>query len=146
MDAVQEAIAAGTLDQLRRRVAEAWTRPAESSPRLGLPVEFTALEILPLLLLMFVAMYFFMVRPQQKKAREHRALIDSLDVGDEVITASGLYGMITDFDGGTVFIEISDGVEIKISRDTIANKVVYSSDVDGDDGQGPLLSGDDADG
>ena len=104
------------------------------------------MEILPLLLLMFVAMYFFMVRPQQKKAREHRALIDSLDVGDEVITASGLYGMITDFDGGTVFIEISDGVEIKISRDTIANKVVYSSDVDGDDGQGPLLSGDDADG
>lgn len=90
------------------------------------------MEILPLLLLMFVAMYFFMVRPQQRKAREHRELIDSLDVGDEVITASGLYGMITDFDGGTVFIEISDGVEIKISRDTIANKVVYS-DVDGDD-------------
>jgi len=101
------------------------------------------LEILPLLLLMFVAMYFFMVRPQQKKARLHRELLESLDVGDEVITASGLYGMITDFDGGTVFIEISDGVEIKISRDTIANKVVYSSDVDGDDeGQGPLMSGD----
>ncbi len=91
-------------------------------------------------------MYFFMIRPQQKKARLHRDLLDSLDIGDEVITASGLYGMITDFDGGTVFIEISDGVEIKISRDTIANKVVYSSDVDGDDGQGPLLSGDDADG
>lgn len=90
-------------------------------------------------------MYFFMIRPQQKKARLHRDLLDSLDIGDEVITASGLYGMITDFDGGTVFIEISDGVEIKISRDTIANKVVYSSDVDGDDGQGPLLSGDDAD-
>ncbi len=90
-------------------------------------------------------MYFFMIRPQQKKSRLHRDLLDSLDIGDEVITASGLYGMITDFDGGTVFIEISDGVEIKISRDTIANKVVYSSDVDGDDGQGPLLSGDDAD-
>lgn len=91
------------------------------------------MEIVPLLLLMFVAMYFFMVRPQQRKAREHRALLESLDVGDEVITASGLYGMIIDFDGGTVFIEISDGVEIKISRDTIANKVVYASDVDGDE-------------
>ncbi len=92
---------------------------------------------------MFVAMYFFMVRPQQRKARQHRELLDSLDVGDEVITASGLYGMITDFDGGTVFIEISDGVEIKISRETIANKVVYASDSDGDDeGQGPLMSGD----
>ena len=97
------------------------------------------MEILPLLLLMFVAMYFFMVRPQQRKARLHRELLESLDVGDEVITASGLYGMITDFDGGTVFIEISDGVEIKISRDTIANKVVYS-DFDGDEGQGPLMS------
>lgn len=84
---------------------------------------------------MFVAMYFFMVRPQQRRQREHRALLESLDVGDEVITASGLYGMITDFDGGTVFIEISDGVEIKISRDTIANKVVYA-DVDGDDAEG----------
>ena len=101
------------------------------------------MEILPLLLLMFVAMYFFMVRPQQRKARQHRELLESLDVGDEVITASGLYGMITDFDGGTVFIEISDGVEIKISRDTIANKVVYSDfDADGEEGQGPLMSGD----
>ena len=92
---------------------------------------------------MFVAMYFFMVRPQQRKARQHRELLESLDIGDEVITASGLYGMITDFDGGTVFIEISNGVEIKISRDTIANKVVYATDVDEDDeGQGPLMSGD----
>lgn len=94
------------------------------------------------LLLMLVAMYFFMVRPQQRKAREHRALLESLDLGDEVITASGLYGMVTDFDGGTVFIEISDGVEVKISRDTIANKVVYAADVDDEEGQGPLVSGD----
>jgi len=90
---------------------------------------------------MLVAMYFLMVRPQQRKAREHRALLDSLDVGDEVVTASGLYGMVTDFDGGTVFIEIADGVEIKISRETIANKVVYA-DVDDEQGQGPLMSGD----
>jgi len=100
------------------------------------------LAILFPLLLMLVAMYFFMVRPQQRKAREHRALLESLDLGDEVITASGLYGMVTDFDGGTVFIEISDGVEVKISRDTIANKVVYAADVDDEEGQGPLVSGD----
>ncbi|WP_419928089.1 preprotein translocase subunit YajC [Candidatus Poriferisocius sp.] len=101
------------------------------------------MDFIFLIALMFVAMYFFMVRPQQRKARQHRELIESLDIGDEVITASGLYGMITDFDGGTVFIEISDGVEIKISRDTIANKVMYAADVDEDDeGQGPLMSGD----
>lgn len=88
-------------------------------------------------------MYFFMIRPQQRKQRELRALLEALEVGDEVITASGIYGMITDFDGGTVFIEVSDGVEIKISRSTITNKVVYSDvDVDGDEGQGPLMSGD----
>ncbi|MCY4162645.1 MAG: preprotein translocase subunit YajC [bacterium] len=96
---------------------------------------------MPVLLLMFVAVYFFMLRPQQKKARQHRELLNSLDVGDEVITMSGLYGMVTEFDGGTVFIEIADGVEIKISRDTIANKVVYAPDTEGDDGQGPLMSG-----
>lgn len=101
------------------------------------------MDFIFLIALMFVAMYFFMMRPQQRKARQHRELLESLDVGDEVITASGLYGMITDFDGGTVFIEISDGVEIKISRDTIANKVVYAADVEDDDeGQGPLMSGD----
>ena len=92
---------------------------------------------------MFFAMYFFVVRPQQRKARQHQELLESLDIGDEVITASGLYGMITDFDGGTVFIEISDGVEIKISRETIANKIVYADVVDEDDeGQCPLMSGD----
>jgi len=88
-------------------------------------------------------MYFFMIRPQQRKQRELRALLEALEVGDEVITASGIYGMITDFDGGTVFIEVSDGVEIKISRSTITNKVVYSDvDVEDDEGQGPLMSGD----
>ncbi len=88
------------------------------------------------MMLLFVAfgalIFFLMVRPQQRRAREHRELLESLDVGDEVVTTSGLYGMITDFDGGTVFIEVSDGVELKISRETIANKIVYS-DVDGDD-------------
>lgn len=80
-------------------------------------------------------MYFFMVRPQQRKARQHRELLESLDIGDEVVTASGLYGMITDFDGGTVFIEVSEGVEMKITRSSIASKVVYT-DVDGNDADG----------
>ncbi|WP_420640320.1 preprotein translocase subunit YajC [Candidatus Poriferisocius sp.] len=93
------------------------------------------MEAIYLILMLFVVMYMFMIRPQQKKARLHRELLAALEVGDEVITASGLYGMITDFDGGTVFIEISDGVEIKISRDTIANKIVYA-DIDGDDTAG----------
>lgn len=109
--------------------------PCRVVSRLGLPVKFWALEGILIIGLIFVVFYFLMIRPQQRKQRDHRALIDSLDVGDEVITASGLYGMITDFDGGTVFIEISDGVEIKISRDTIANKVVYA-DVDDDDAEG----------
>ncbi|MCY3890922.1 MAG: preprotein translocase subunit YajC [bacterium] len=101
------------------------------------------MEVFLFLALIFAVMYFFMIRPQQRKQRELRALLEALEVGDEVITASGIYGMITDFDGGTVFIEVSDGVEIKISRSTITNKVVYSDvDVDGDEGQGPLMSGD----
>ncbi|WP_419919646.1 preprotein translocase subunit YajC [Candidatus Poriferisocius sp.] len=86
------------------------------------------MEIVFIFLLMAMVMVFFSSR---RKQRERRDLLESLDVGDEVITASGLYGMITEFDGSTVFIEVSDGVELKISRDTIANKVVYS-DVNGD--------------
>jgi preprotein translocase subunit YajC len=88
---------------------------------------------------LLVVMYFVMIRPQQKRASEHRQVLASLEVGDEVVTSAGFYGVITEFDGPTLFLEISDGVEIKIGKDTVANVVSYdAADDDADADQGPI--------
>ena len=89
------------------------------------------LLIIPIFL---VIIYFMMIRPQQKRVKEHRELLQSLEVGDEVVTSAGVYGMITDFDGPTVFVEVCDGVELKVTRESIAELVSYDdADVPVDD-------------
>ena len=87
------------------------------------------LLIIPIFL---VVIWAVMIRPQQKRMKEHRALLQSLEVGDEVVTSSGIYGMVTDFDGPTVFVEVADGVEVKLTRDSIAELVSYDDVADAD--------------
>lgn len=69
--------------------------------------------------------YFFLIRPQQKRTKAQRALLESLEVGDEILTSSGFYGTIEDFDEGTCFVRIADNTVVKISRSSIAQKIVY---------------------
>lgn len=76
--------------------------------------------ILPLVF-MFAIFYFLLIRPQQKKAKEHRSLLDSLKKGDQVVTAGGIHGKVSAIDGDVVLLEISTGVTIKISKGYIAN-------------------------
>ena len=71
--------------------------------------------ILPLIILM-VVMYFLMIRPQQKRAKEHRALVDALKKGDEVITNAGLMGRITALDQHAVDLEIAAKVIVRMQR------------------------------
>ncbi len=88
---------------------------------------------------LLVVMYFVMIRPQQKRVSEHRQVLASLEVGDEVVTSAGIYGVITEFDGPTLFLEIADGVEIKIGKDTVTSVVTYdAADDDADADQGPI--------
>ena len=68
------------------------------------------------LIFMFGIFYFLLIRPQQKKAKEHRALLDSLKKGDQVITAAGIHGKVTGIDDNVVTLEIATGVNIKISK------------------------------
>jgi len=65
------------------------------------------------------------MRPQQKLRKEQAQMLSRVDVGDDVLTDSGIYGTISDLDGGTVFLMISDGVEIKISKSNIAKLISY---------------------
>lgn len=80
----------------------------------------TIMNLVPLIF-MFAIFYFLLIRPQQKKAKEHRALLDSLKKGDQVITAAGIHGKVTALDENIATLEIAPGVNIKISKGYIAS-------------------------
>lgn len=75
------------------------------------------------LVLVFVIMYFLMIRPQQKRVKEHRALVEALKKGDEVVTQGGLVGKITAVRDQEVEVEIATGVKVRVIRSTIASVV-----------------------
>ena len=68
----------------------------------------------------FAIMYFMIIRPQSKRAKEHKALLDALSKGDEVITNGGLLGKITQLDENFISMKVSEGVEVQVQRQAIA--------------------------
>ena len=70
---------------------------------------------LPIIIL-FAIFYFLLIRPQQKKAKEHKQMIDNLKKGSRIITSGGIYGTIVSLDDTTIGLEIAEKVKIKISR------------------------------
>ena len=72
------------------------------------------------LLLMFVVLYFLMIRPQMKKAKEHKAMVDAVAAGDEVITNGGIAGKIASVGENFVKVEVANGVEITVQKPAIA--------------------------
>lgn len=94
----------------------------------------SAFVSLGILLLIPFAMYFFMIRPQRRRMREQQDLQNSIEVGDEVVTTSGVYGTITGEDGPSRFwLEIDDDVQIRIARAAIQGKVAPEDENDGAD-------------
>lgn len=82
---------------------------------------------LGILLLIPAAMYFLMIRPQRRRMKEQQSLQRSIEVGDEVITTSGVYGFITGEDGDKFWLEIDDDVQIRIARAAVQARVMPSS-------------------
>jgi preprotein translocase subunit YajC len=80
------------------------------------------MSFLPIILI-FAIFYFLLIRPQQKKAKDHRALLSSLKVGDQVLTSGGIYGRVTGLRDNVLTLEISDKVRVKVSRGHIAGVV-----------------------
>lgn len=72
------------------------------------------------LILMFVIFYFLLIRPQQKKSKDHRQMVANLKKGDRIITSGGLHGRVTGLDEATLTVEIADKVRVKISRVNVA--------------------------
>ena len=82
-------------------------------------------SFLIMMVAIFAIMYFFMIRPQNKKQKEIANFRKNLEVGQEVITAGGIYGKIKEIEDNTVVLEIASGVKIKIDRNT-NNKFILS--------------------
>lgn len=75
-------------------------------------------SMLPLLL-MFVVLYFVMIRPQMKRQKEHKSMIDALAKGDEVVTGGGLLGKVSKMGESYVHVEVASGVELQVQRSAI---------------------------
>lgn len=76
------------------------------------------MSFLPLIVI-FAVFYFMLIRPQMKRAKEHRNLVSALGKGDEVVTNGGLLGKITDLSDAFVTVEIAEGVQIKLQRNAV---------------------------
>ena len=91
---------------------------AQSAPVAGGDMQSTLMSMLPLAL-MFVVLYFVMIRPQMKKQKEHAAMISALAKGDEVVTGGGLLGKVSKMGDTFIGLEVSSGVEIQVQRSAV---------------------------
>lgn len=72
------------------------------------------------MLLIIVVFYFFMIRPQMKKAKDHKKYVQEISKGDKVITTSGIHGRIVDLNEGTFLIEVEGGTKIRFEKSAIS--------------------------
>jgi preprotein translocase subunit YajC len=95
-------------------ISTAWAQAAGAAQPNGL------VTTLPLVLI-FVVFYFLLIRPQAKRAKEHKAMVAGLGVGDEVATGGGILGRVTELSDQFLTIEIADGVRVKVQRHTVTS-------------------------
>jgi preprotein translocase subunit YajC len=84
----------------------------------GGDMQSSLMSMLPLVL-MFVVLYFVMIRPQMKKQKEHKAMIEAVAKGDEVVTAGGVVGKVSKLGDSYLGLEVANGVEIQIQRSAV---------------------------
>ena len=90
-------------------ISVAWAQTAPGAP--GGQLQFA------LLMAAFIALFYFMlIRPQQRRAKEHQALVSKLTAGDEVVTSGGLLGKVTEVGDTFITLEVADGVRVKVQK------------------------------
>jgi preprotein translocase subunit YajC len=82
------------------------------------------------LILIGVVFYFLLIRPQQRRARAQRELIQSVDVGDEVVTIGGIFGTVRSMDDDSVTLEVAPGTTMRFVRSAIARRLTTDDDYD----------------
>ncbi len=99
-------------------ISSAFAQTAPAAAASGGGIESSLMSMLPLVL-MFVVLYFVMIRPQMKKQKEHRAMIDALAKGDEIVTAGGMIAKVTKLGESYVSVELTQGVEVQMQRSAV---------------------------
>lgn len=95
-------------------ISDAWAEAAPAAQDPGL------MGFLPLIII-FVIFYFLLMRPQMKRAKEHRKLVEALGKNDEVVTSGGILGKITDVEESIITVEIAEGVRIKVQKSAVSS-------------------------
>ena len=96
-------------------IGEAWAQsaaPVQSAPG------FDFMTFMPLVFLM-VVFYFILIRPQMKRTREHKAMLDALQKGDEIVAAGGLVGRVTKLDENYITMQVASNVELRVQRSSL---------------------------
>ena len=96
-------------------ISQAIAQTAPAAAAAGGDVTSSLMGMMPLIL-MFVVLYFVMIRPQMKKAKEHRAMIDALAKGDEVVVGGGILGKVTKLGDSYISVEIAPNTEVQVQR------------------------------
>jgi preprotein translocase subunit YajC len=90
-------------------------------------------QVLPILVI-GALMYVALILPQQRRTKEHRALLSSLAEGDEVVLNSGIHGFVSAIDADVLWLEVADRVELKVARSAVASKLTTPTDDDEPEG------------
>ncbi|MBK7459398.1 MAG: preprotein translocase subunit YajC [Betaproteobacteria bacterium] len=94
-------------------ISQAYAQAAPAAA--GSDTQSTLFSLLPLVL-MFVVLYFIMIRPQMKKQKEHKAMVDAIAKGDEVVIAGGVLGRVAKVGDTYLNVEVANGVELQVQR------------------------------
>jgi preprotein translocase subunit YajC len=89
--------------------------------------------IFVLILIVFLLIWLLLIRPQRRRQTDQLTMQDSLHVGDEIVTAGGMYGMVTAIDEDEVSIEVADGVVVRIARRAVAGVIPPEEDEEDED-------------
>ena len=96
-----------------------WLIPSAYAQAAGASQQNALVQLLPLVLI-FVVFYFLLIRPQAKRAKEHKAMVAALAVGDEVVTSGGILGKVAEAGDQFLTVEIAEGVLVKVQRHTVS--------------------------
>ncbi len=97
-----------------------WLIPSAWAQAAGGAQPNAFLQLLPLILI-FVVFYFLLIRPQAKRAKDHKAMVAALASGDEIVTSGGILGRIVETGDQFLVVEIAEGVRVKVQRHTVSS-------------------------
>jgi preprotein translocase subunit YajC len=100
-------------------ISEAFAQAAPPATGSADPMGLGGLGGMLPLILMFVVLYFIMIRPQMKRQKEHKAMIDAIAKGDEVVTSGGLVGKVSKVGESFIGLELASGVEVQLQRGAV---------------------------